>query len=118
MKLRFEIKVNHDYIRINTLKVILKDGGVLYLDREQTNYMKTTANEYTMYWDNCYLWTLNGRNIFGQEGTQITDDYSIDEFEKLIEGAKFEFFLEEDDVDEDYKVDILDVRIEKAYSLY
>ena len=113
MKLKFICKTrpNEAKISINTLKITLKDGSVLCLDRDETDWLRTTTNEIIMWWDNCYLWSLNGQNIFGQEGYKITDEYSIEQFKELIEGATFEFFLEEDDIDEDYFITIKAVGI-------
>lgn len=110
MNINFKCETNKDYVAINTLKVTLKDGGVLYIDRDTTEYdiEGTTLN---MTWNNCYLWTLNGQNIFGEEGYHITEDTSIKEFKTLLKGANYEFFLDED-MDEDYIVLLRDLGIE------
>ena len=108
MTLEFKCKTNKDYVAINTLKITRSCGAKLTVDRETTEY-GINNGELTMTWKGCYLWALDGYNIFGDEGYYMTDG-DVEEFKKLCKVAFFDFELE-DDVDEDYFVKIESVGV-------
>ena len=104
MDITFKCATNKDYVAINTLVIKLRNGGVLQVDRDQTEY-DIQGLDLNMTWRGCYLWTLNDENIFGEEGYHITEETSVEDFKELISNATYSFLLEED-MDEDYIVQI------------
>lgn len=132
MRINFEGKTNHDYVMINTLKIQLQSGSVLTLDRKFTDYLSlindTTFDSFNpeesassgdfkftpsrgdftlqMDWQDCYLWAIDGENLFAEE-VLITENTG-----KLFEGAKLYELELEDDSDEDYFVNIQKLSID------
>ena len=100
MDIVFKCETNKNYVAVNTLELMLPKGIRLTIDREQTEYdiEGTTLN---MTWRNCYLWSLNDFNIFGEEGCQINDEYAVEQFKELTKNA-IPFFVTEDDTETDY----------------
>ena len=109
MNINFKCETNKDYVAINTLVIKLRNGGVIQVDRDQTEY-DIQGLDLDMTWRNCYLWTLNDKNIFGEEGYYITEETSVEDFKELISNATYSFLLEED-MDEDYIVQIRSMEI-------
>jgi hypothetical protein len=107
MIIYFECSTNGTDVRINTLKIKLKGGSVLTIDRDWTEF-NIENGKLTMTWRDCYLWALDGWNIFG-EGYRL-DYYSIEELKNMIEYGYFEFEIE-DSADEDYYVTINKVEV-------
>lgn len=110
MTLKFTCTTNKDYVRINTLKITKPHGAKLTVDRKYTSADFHDGKLY-MIWDDCYLWALDGWNIFGDNGYEICDVYSVKEFKRLIQNAGLDFELE-DDADEDYFVTIENMEVE------
>lgn len=123
MRINFEGKTNHDYVMINTLKIQLQSGSVLTLDRKFTDYLSlindttfdsfnpeesASSGDFTlqMDWQDCYLWAIDGENLFAEE-VLITENTG-----KLFEGAKLYELELEDDSDEDYFVNIQKLSID------
>ena len=104
MRISFKCKTNKDYCAINVAKFILPNGTILTVDRTRTEWdINNVTGEMEMTWYCCYLWAINGHNIFTDE-TYITD---VRGFEDLIADARVMLLVEED-VDEEYEVDVLD----------
>lgn len=110
MDICFTCKTNKDYVAINTLIFKLPNGTEITVDRDDTEY-DIQGLDLTMVWRNCYLWAINDCNVFGFNGKYIKGNYERAEFKRLIERSTVSFMLEED-VDEDYKVEILEMSIE------
>lgn len=104
MQINFFATTNHPYVRVNTVRFTLKNGSTLTIDRDSTEY---TINDgvLSMVWNGCYLWALDDKNIFGDNGYHITDQYAVEELYKLLDDATMELELE-DDADEDYFVNV------------
>ena len=109
MDIVFQCKTNKQYVAINTLKVTLPNGTVLVIDRDKTEYDIQGIN-LKMRWKSCYLWSLDGHCIFGEEGYHVKEESVVEELKKLLESATYEFVLDED-VDEDYLVIIWKLKI-------
>ena len=112
MKIEFVCKTNKEYVMINTLLLTLKSGAVLTIDRDETLYDIDEKGNLSMTWEGCYLWALDGFNIFSSEyycGVRPAD-FEKNEFIKLTEGAGASFELE-DDADEDYEVELVSYSI-------
>lgn len=109
MTITFKCHTNKDYVAVNTLKILRQHGAMITVDREYTEY-SIEDGILTMTWRGCYLWALDGQNIFGSDGYRITDEYSLDEFKVLCNAALIDLELE-DDVDEDYFVVIDDMEV-------
>lgn len=116
MRISFTCRTNKPYTMINALKLRLKNGTSITVDRKESNITNEPAEDglgrdLTMEWRSCYLWAINDYNIFGEEGLYLNDPYSIDEFRKLVKEANVWFELEDDAPDEDYDVRILNLSI-------
>ena len=105
MRISFKCKTNKDYVMINTVKFLLPTGTTLTVDRTTTSY-DINKGILDMTWGGVYLWSIDGNNIFS-DTAYITDSSG---FEDLVANAKVMFLLEED-ADDDYEVEILEVRI-------
>ena len=104
MRISFKCKTNRDYVAINTAKFILSTGSTITIDRDTTEWdIDKNTRELTMVWKHCYLWAIDGNNIF-TEGAYITDGAN---FEDLVADARVMLLVEED-ADDDYEVDVLD----------
>lgn len=101
MRLSFNCTTNHDYVAINTLKLMLPTGSTITVDRSMTQF-NVDGDKLVMEWHGCYLWAIDDHNIFGAGGCH---DITANEFQDLTEGA-YVFFELEDDVDPDYFVTI------------
>lgn len=101
MRLSFTCTTNHDYVAINTLKLVLPTGSTITVDRRET-YYNIDGDQLTMEWRECYLWAVDDHNIFGAGGCH---DITMEEFQDLTEDA-YAFFELEDDADPDYFVTI------------
>ena len=110
MTITFKCKTNKDYVAVNTLKIGRPYGAMITIDREYTEY-SIEDGILTMTWRGCYLWAVDGQNIFGSDGYRITDEYSMDEFKALCNAAMWRDFELEDDVDEDYFVTIDEMEV-------
>ena len=106
MRITFKCRTNKDYVMINTVKFILPTGTVLTVDRTTTHY-DIEGGILNMTWGCVYLWAIDGNNIFSDETAYITDSSG---FEDLVANAKVVFELE-DDADEDYSVELLEIGI-------
>ena len=108
MRISFRCLTNRDYVAINTVKFILPTGSTITVDRDSTEWdIDKSTSELTMVWKHCYIWAIDGNNIF-TEGAYITDGAN---FEDLVADSKVVFELEEDDdsdCSEDYEVDVLE----------
>jgi hypothetical protein len=118
MQMSFTCTTNKPYTMINKAVFTLDNGTRISVDRDETDFVNEisedgTTRELTMDWDNCYLWDVNDRNIFcDEDGNGLyLYDYALEEFKKLINGAKVEFELEDDAPDEDYEVKIIGYEI-------
>ncbi len=113
MRIDFTCRTNKPYVMINKLLITLPTGSVIGVDRDTTGY-HNEEGELTMTWDDCYLWDLDGQNIFCDETGKglYLYDWALEEFTRLIKSAKVKFELEDDAPDGDYTVDIL------SYSVY
>ena len=105
MRITFKCRTNKDYVAVNTAKFILPTGSTITVDRDNTEW-DVQDGELTMVWRHCYIWAIDGNNIF-TEGAYITDGAN---FEDLVADAKIVLELE-DDTDEDYYVNVLECRI-------
>ncbi len=104
MRITFRCKTNKDYVMINTVKFTLPTGTVLTVDRTSTEY-DIADGELDMTWKCVYLHDIDGNCI--SDTAYITDSSG---FEDLVADAKVMFELE-DDADEDYEVEILEVKV-------
>lgn len=103
MRISFKAKTNKDYVMINALKLQLRTGSILTLDRQSTEFTIGKPNEsgkrtLDMEWFDCYLWEIDEVNAFEQEFLLA------DGFEKVFVGATLTELELEDDADEDYSV--------------
>ncbi len=101
--MRIEIygNTNKNYCMVNTAKFHLKNGGIITVDREETEYtVNTEINQLSMLWKGVYLWAVNDCYLFDGEDRVYPN---AEEFIELISGATLELELE-DDADEDYVV--------------
>lgn len=108
MRISFRCSTNRNYVAINTVKFVLPTGSTITVDRDETEF-DINGSELTMTWKHCYLWAIDGNNIF-TEGAYITDGAG---FEDLVANSKVIFELEEDceDCAEDYEVNVLEYSI-------
>ena len=106
MRIEFKGTTNKDYVMVNTAKFRLKNGSVITIDRDETEYT-VEDGKIDMLWRGCYLWAIDDFNITGDDA-YITD---AKEFMALVNDAKLELELE-DDADEDYWVHIEDMIID------
>ena len=102
MRITFKCRTNKDYVAVNTAKFILPTGSTITVDRDNTEW-DVQDGELTMVWRHCYIWAIDGNNIF-TEGAYITDGAN---FEDLVADARIVLELE-DDTDEDYYVNVLE----------
>lgn len=100
MNIDFVCNTNHDYVRINTLKVQLPSGTIITIDRDHTEF-SINEDELGMTWYGCYIWAVDGYDIFGFHGCH---DVNVEELNNLIMSGANVFFELEDDVDSDYYV--------------
>ncbi len=91
-------KTNHDYCMVNTAKFHLKDGGVLTIDRKETEY-SIENGEILMRWKGVYLWAINGEPIANE--CVMPNEKGLT---KLLQNASLELELEDDAPDEDYEI--------------
>lgn len=89
---------NKDYCMINTLVATTPDGTEYVFDRDMTEY-SIRNGVLIMNWYGVYLWG-------GEEPTYI--DIDSQAFRDVVTNAEFSFELE-DDVDEDYRVTLVDL---------
>ena len=106
MRITFNCKTNKDYVAINAVKFVLPIGMTITIDRTNTEWDIEGSN-LSMTWHGCYLWAINGNNIFTDE-TYITDSSG---FEDLVADSKVVFELEDDIEDRDYEVICLNYTI-------
>jgi hypothetical protein len=109
MRIYFTCKTNKECMAINSLVFTLPNGVTVKVDRDETDF-DFEGNVLTMVWKSCYLWSVDDCNIFGFEGKHISGSYELSEFKRFIQGATYDFELEED-AGEDYKVTILQMDI-------
>lgn len=109
MDIKFECYTTSKEIYINIAEFHLADGTVITIDRDSTN-TEIDNHKATITWENCYLWALNGRNIF-EDNTYIDDDYNISEFKELVKNAYVEL-IKEDDFPSDYILEVQKFEIE------
>lgn len=106
MNIDFVCNTNHDYVRINTLKVQLPSGGTITIDRDHTEF-SVNGNRLTMTWYGCYLWAIDDHNIFGGHGCH---DINVEELKNAVMSGASIFFELEDDVDDsDYYVTLEEI---------
>ena len=105
MRITFICRTNKNYVAINTAKFILPTGSTITIDRDETEW-DINNNELSMVWRRCYVWAIDGNNIF-TEGAYITDGAN---FEDLVSNARIMLEVEED-ADDDYEVDVVEWRI-------
>lgn len=111
VRIHFSGKATHNYIRINTLKVRLKSGTILTLDRNETSFSYDYASgKYSMDWYKVYIWAIDDLSIFGDQGFHFTQD-SLEDLQKLIKESECWFELEDDVPDIDYAVSIEHINI-------
>ena len=112
MRISFACTTNKPYTMINTLVFTLKNGTTVTVDWDDANFTNEPADDprkdrqLSMDWNNCYLWAINEKYVFGPNGCHIYDDEAIEEFKALVYGADAQFELEDDAPDEDYWVTI------------
>lgn len=97
MRIEFTAKTNRKVCMINNATFVLAGGGTITIDREDTEY-SINKGILRMTWRNCYIWEINGVNIFSEPV------FPNDDIEKLMKGARFLKFNLEDDAGPDYKV--------------
>ena len=110
MRITFTCTTNKEYVAINTLIFTLPNETTITVDRDITEY-DIVDGKLTMDWNDCYLWAINDCNIFTHmcdAGFYIDKEECIEEFKKLVENATINFDLE-DDADEDYVVENIDI---------
>lgn len=105
MRISFKCRTTKDYVMVNTVKFILPTGTTLTVDRTTTEY-DIEDGVLDMTWGGVYLHAIDNNCIFS-DTAYITDSSG---FEDLVADAKVLFSLEED-AEEDYEVEILEVRI-------
>lgn len=106
MKIHFSGKATHNYVMINTLKVRLKSGTILTLDRNETSFSYDCASrKYSMDWYRVYIWAIDSLNIFGDWGYHFTQS-SLEDLQKLLKESECWFELEDDVPDADYAISI------------
>lgn len=106
MRIYFECETNKGYVAINTLEITLPTGTTITVDRDTTEYDLNGD----MVWKSCYLWAIDGHNIFG-DGYRFKNSSDVKDFKELIKEATLEFTYDEDVADEDYKVTIKEISI-------
>ena len=111
MRITFTCKTNKDYCAINVAKFLLPTGSTITVDRTRTEWnivenKNKGVGDLTMTWYGCYLWAIDDNNIFTDEA-YITDGAM---FEDLVADARI-LLLVDEDVDEDYEVDVLDWKV-------
>ncbi len=113
MNINFSCKTNmpNEPVMINTVVFLLKDGSYITVDRDETELDTDREGVFLMQWNNCYIWNICDRNIFGDKGYYITDENAIDEFKNLVAGVTAYFEIEDDAV-EGYEVELLNFIIE------
>ena len=99
MDIMFKCATNKNFVAINTLSLILPNGTKLTIDREETEY-DIEGSRLDMTWRNCYIWAIDGYNIFGDEGSPIGGT----EFKSLLHAVSSYYFELEEDAGEDYIV--------------
>ncbi len=106
MRIVFECKKNKNYCMVNTTIFHLKNGTTITIDRKCTEYGIDDNGNLEMNWSECYIWAINGRNIFGGNYAYLEDAFETLE---LLKDATVELELEDDAPDEDYKVEVKEV---------
>ena len=103
MIIKFKVQTNYPELYLNTARFILKNGTEIEVDRTATGYTPDIkADEpFQMEWHNCYLWSLNGYNIFGtgnNDGFHLLNKCYEAEFEKMLkcEEASVDFWYEDE----------------------
>lgn len=97
MRIEFTAKTNRKICMINTATFALASGGTVTIDRDCTEW-SVEKGILSMTWRDCYLWEINGVNIFDEPF------YPNEDIAELMKGAKFLKFDLEDDAGSDYKV--------------
>ncbi len=108
MRINFIAGTNKDYVAINTCIFTLKNGTEITVDRQETNYT-INGKELAMTWSGCYLWAINGLNVF--DGKPPKSECQDEESIRLLQSAVSARFELEDDADEDYYVGIAECSI-------
>jgi hypothetical protein len=80
---------------INTAKFRLKNGSVLTLDREETEWDVSDGTLY-MTWNNIYVWEIDGAAIFNSE------TYVNEELRLLLKEAILLEMEKEEDAEPEY----------------
>lgn len=113
MNINFMCKTNmpEQPVMINAVIFHLKDGSYITVDRDETEVDVERDGIFSMDWNDCYVWNINDRNIFGDNGYHIYDVDAIEEFKALVSGVMAEFEIE-DDATEGYDVELVSFIIE------
>lgn len=113
MKISFMCKTNmpQEPVMINTVIFHLKDGSYITVDRDETEVDVDRDGIFHMLWSGCYIWNINDRNIFGDNGYHIYDEDAIEEFKSLVSGVTAEFEVE-GDAEEGYDVELISFIVE------
>lgn len=107
MRISFTGWTNKKYVMINTAIFKILGGSEIVVDRDETEYKIDDDGSLNMTWKNCYLWSVDDKKIFGQDGMIVADYKTIKEIKELIGPANATLKMElEDDADEDYEVTI------------
>lgn len=97
MRLTFTAKIKETRecrgIWLNTILVRKKDGNIVTLDRDMTNYY-ISADGHSI--------QVEFRNVYAWDSETSTADYHLDH--KDFEGAKLYHYEVEDDADDDYEL--------------
>ena len=96
MKLYFKGHINGKYPYINTITFRTASGGLIVIDRDETDYTIETDGSFTMEWSGVYIWN-------GEEPDYL---YYDNEDEDIFVGAIIESLDIEDDAPEGYKMTI------------
>jgi len=105
MDIEFTCTTNRDICMINTADFCLSNGTSITIDRDNTEW-SIEGNTLSMTFKNCYLWGINGFNIFDGSSLVYLTDYGTEEFRKLVEDSTVFLELEDDAPYDDYKVEV------------
>lgn len=105
MNIDFKAKTNQKYIMINAAIFQTKDGELVTIDRDTTEYTIDDDGTLHMTWRNCYVWDSDKEIAVYPDSKTIID--------VLVHGRLVSLELEDDAPDEDYEVSniIYNIRI-------
>lgn len=114
MDIKFKCVTNSDDVKVRTLKAYFKDGSILTVDRETTEWEYDEYwGEMTMKWHGCYYWFNDDCVFDGKSGYIMSQGTSVPILNMIMEEdgvTKLEFEIDKD-AGEDYYIALKEMTV-------